>query len=167
MSGTPISEYPEITRDMLELRSELNSAYLEITSLRAQLDEARAENDRLSKLVYVPGLWRCAKCKFQLIQANLNAGDGSVTARDQAGDKCPNCDAPLWRVTEREAGNKLIDDAERVCMETAARIDEARRKAIVDATDKATAYGLRVPMARMYADRIAEDIRALLSESKT
>lgn len=41
MSGTPISEYPEITRDMLELRSELNSAYLEITSLRAQLDEAR------------------------------------------------------------------------------------------------------------------------------
>lgn len=102
----------------------------EITSLRSQLDEARAETARLEKLVYVPGLWRCPKCEFQLVQANLNAGDGSVTARDQPGDKCPNCNSPLWRVTERDAGNKLIDDAERVCMEQQTRIDEARRKAI-------------------------------------
>lgn len=48
-----------------------------------------------------------------------------------------------------------------------AQLDAARRKAIYSAADEATAYGHRVPMARMYADRIAESIRALLSESKT
>src|SRR6185312_9883219 len=52
--------------------------------------------------VYVPGVWRCAKCDFRLIQSNLNASDGTVTARDTPGDKCPNCHSPLWRVTERQ-----------------------------------------------------------------
>ena len=52
--------------------------------------------------IHVPGLWRCAKCGLQLLQSNLNSGDGTVTARDQAGDKCPNDDAPLWRVTWKE-----------------------------------------------------------------
>ena len=108
----------------------IDDAMAEITKLKSQLDDARAENKRLEKLVYVPELWRCPKCEFQLIQANLNAGDGSVTARDQPGDKCPNCNSPLWRVTERDAGNKLIDDAERVCREASARVEEARAKAI-------------------------------------
>lgn len=138
----------------------------EITSLRAQLENAQAENRRLVTLVYVPGLWRCAKCEFQLIQANLNAGDGSVTARDQAGDKCPNCDVPLWRVTEREAGNKLIDDAERVCMETAARIDETRRKAIEECA--AIADRWTSPEQRLHGHGGAgAEILALLSESKS
>lgn len=52
-------------------------------------------------LVYVPGLWRCAKCEFELVQATLNARDGTVSARDTPGEKCPNCQSPLWRVTER------------------------------------------------------------------
>jgi hypothetical protein len=55
-----------------------------------------------SEYIYVPGLWRCAKCKFTLVQANLNVADGSVTARDEP-DRCPNCNLPLWRVTERAA----------------------------------------------------------------
>ena len=63
----------------------------------------------LEKLVYVPGLWRCPKCEFQLLQANLSAVDGRVSARDEPGDKCPNCGGPLWRVTERQAGNDLVD----------------------------------------------------------
>lgn len=74
--------------------------------------ETRAEIERLKSLVYVPGLWRCAKCNFSLVQANLNAKDGTVTARDKPGDKCPNCDSPLWRVTERDAGNEMVDRAE-------------------------------------------------------
>lgn len=65
----------------------------------------------LEKLVYVPGLWRCAKCDFELMQMNLHASTGNVTARDQPGDKCPNCRSPLWRVTERDAGNRLVDRA--------------------------------------------------------
>ncbi|KAF1006026.1 MAG: hypothetical protein GAK28_02934 [Luteibacter sp.] len=53
-------------------------------------------------MVYVPGLWRCAKCEFELIQSNLHP-NGAVTARDQPGDKCPNCNSPLWRVTYKDA----------------------------------------------------------------
>jgi len=43
-----------------------------------------------------------------------------------------------------------------------AAIEEARRKALSDAINEAAAYGRRVPMARTYADRIAEAISALL-----
>lgn len=84
-----------------------------------ELREVLAENKRLEKLVYVPGLWRCPKCQFQLTQANLNAQNGTVTATDKPGDKCPNCHGPLWRVTERDAGNRLIDDLERLALENA------------------------------------------------
>lgn len=64
-------------------------------------------------LIYVPGLWRCPKCKFELVQATLNAIDGTVSARDAPGEKCPNCQSPLWRVTERAARQ----EAQRLCDE--------------------------------------------------
>lgn len=74
--------------------------------------ELKAELAKLEKLVYVPGLWKCAKCNFNLVQANLHAHTGQVSARNEPGDKCPNCDVPLWRVTERQAGNDMADRAE-------------------------------------------------------
>ena len=61
--------------------------------------------------VFVPGQWRCPKCKFVLSQFNLNASDGSVTTRDEAGDKCPNCDKPLWRVTWKEDAMEMAERA--------------------------------------------------------
>jgi hypothetical protein len=99
--------------------SRRGDAVVEPVAVYRQVDcptngELQREIAMLQSKVYVPGLWRCAKCEFQLIQANLNAGDGSVTARDQAGDKCPNCDVPLWRVSEREAGNRLVDEMEQI-----------------------------------------------------
>ncbi|MGJ5163208.1 hypothetical protein [Bradyrhizobium sp. HKCCYLR1051] len=57
--------------------------------------------------VYIPGVWRCPKCSFSLLQSNLNAADGSVTARDEPGDTCPNCNGPLWRVTWKEHAEDL------------------------------------------------------------
>ncbi len=63
---------------------------------------------RLEKLVYVPGLWKCAKCNFQLIQSSLNAHTGAIGVRDEAGERCPNCDVPLWRVSERDTSNELF-----------------------------------------------------------
>lgn len=38
--------------------------------------------------------------------------DGTVTARDEPGDTCPNCAVPLWRVTEREARNEMGREAD-------------------------------------------------------
>ena len=50
----------------------------------------------------MPGFWRCAKCNFMLVQSTLNAHDGSVTARDEAGTYCPNDNSPMWRVSWKE-----------------------------------------------------------------
>lgn len=73
----------------------------------------------LEKLVYVPGFWRCAKCGFHLVQSNLNASDGSITARDKPGEKCPNDGSPLWRVTEREAHHEMAKRCEELLTKSA------------------------------------------------
>lgn len=62
--------------------------------------------------IHVSGLWRCAKCNFVLVQSNLNAADGTITARDEAGDKCPNDGAPLWRVTWRQHAEEMAERCE-------------------------------------------------------
>lgn len=80
-------------------------------------EHARAEGlakeiERLKGEVYVPGQWRCPKCNFRLAQAVMRASDGAVGLRDDPGERCPNDGSPLWRVTEREAGNELAERAQ-------------------------------------------------------
>lgn len=70
----------------------------------------------LESLVYCPGVWRCVKCDFRLIQSNLNANAGTVTARNEPGDKCPNCGSPLWRVSERQERIEAMEMAEQQFM---------------------------------------------------
>lgn len=85
-----------------------------IPAMREGADEIarlRSAVEALERQVFVPGLWRCAKCSFQLVQSSLNANDGSVRAADKPGEKCPNCNVPLWRVTEREAGTEAVKRA--------------------------------------------------------
>lgn len=55
----------------------------------------------LEAQVYVPGHLQCDRCNFRLVSSNLNAMDGSVTARNTA-DICPNDGLPMRRVTYRE-----------------------------------------------------------------
>ena len=74
--------------------------------------------------VHVPGSWRCAKCGFRLQQMNLNAQDGTVTSRDQAGDVCPNDGAPLWRVTWKDDAAEAFDQIQALIDENA-RLREA------------------------------------------
>ena len=80
-----------------------------IAILSTELEVVKAERDDLAKKVYVPGLWKCAKCGFQLVQRVIRASDGAVGVRDEAGETCPNDGAPLWRVSERDAGNEMVD----------------------------------------------------------
>jgi uncharacterized protein with PIN domain len=74
-------------------------------------NDAAAEIERLEKLVYVPGQWRCAKCNFRLTQSNLYVASGTVGPRDEPGDKCPNCDGPLWRVSAMDDRNDAFKTA--------------------------------------------------------
>lgn len=79
----------------------------------------------LEALVYVPGAWRCPKCQFTLFQRTLHAKDLSVSVRDEAGEKCPNCETPLWRVTERQERIEAIESNNRLGLENAALRDSA------------------------------------------
>jgi hypothetical protein len=68
------------------------------------------------------------------VQANLNANTGTVTARDEPGDKCPNCNSPLWRVTWKdEAHENLTLGEQQVARAVAA---EAERDAAREARNK-------------------------------
>lgn len=96
----------------------------------------KARGDKAEADIYQPGVWRCAKCGFRLVQSNLNANSGAVTARNDPGDKCPNDGSPLWRVTWRddaEAATKwgVEQFDKRVAAE--AERDEARA-ALIDPT---------------------------------
>jgi hypothetical protein len=70
--------------------------------------ELKKEIERLEKLVYVPGLWKCAKCKCTTVCTNLHVNTGGFSANNSP-QQCPNDCGPMWRVTERDAGNELID----------------------------------------------------------
>ena len=87
--------------DLLEERWELGipgGASDLFASHRAQAEQIEA----LNKKVYQPGVFKCAKCNFQLVQASLNANTGTVSARDAPGAKCPNDGSPMWRVSYQE-----------------------------------------------------------------
>jgi hypothetical protein len=91
-----------------------NAAARAIRDRRALIEAysaCRAELERLERLVYVPGLWRCAKCRCHLTVTNIHVASGQFSAGTEP-QQCPNGCGPMWRVTEREAGNQLVDRLE-------------------------------------------------------
>lgn len=84
----------------------------------------------MTESAYVPGVWKCPKCDFRLIQSNLNALDGTVTARDQPGDKCPNCSSPLWRVSwkdEAQENMRIAENQLNRALKAEAEVERLRR----------------------------------------
>lgn len=110
---------------------------------------AASPDSEKEKNTYVPGVWQCAKCDFRLVQSNLNALDGTVTANDKPGEKCPNCDVPLWRVSWKqdaiEATNRMgqyFDETQALKAQLAERDGQllALRGALTPSTDTKVAY---------------------------
>lgn len=102
-------------------------------------------------MIYVPGTWCCPKCTFVLVQSNLNAADGTITARDEPGDRCPNCDSPLWRVSWKDQAKEMGARAEQEILrsqETKQRFDF-----LVGEVEKALACFDRMPL-QQYFDRV-------------
>jgi hypothetical protein len=74
-------------------------------------EDLQADAERikeLEKLVYVPGMRKCAKCKCVLISNFLHADSGMIAANNKP-QQCPNDCGPMWPVTERESGNEMAD----------------------------------------------------------
>lgn len=101
---------------------------------------------------FVPGSFRCAKCGFRLIQSNLNAQDGTITARDAPGDRCPNDGSPMWRVTYREELAEAYTEWEK-------QVDRAVEAEKVNETlaDEITALRERVAELTYYLNVAVED----------
>lgn len=106
----------DLERELAEAKSDLDSGFMQGAYARLKnlqhaertLSALEPEIARLEALVYVPGVWNCAKCKFTLVSTTLNATSGHFKANTEP-QKCPNGCGPLWRKTERDAGNELID----------------------------------------------------------
>lgn len=134
-----LKEFPTLVK-LAVLGDGVSAQAIEVFSRDAMLEIEALRGDvaRLEPLVHVPGVWRCAKCDFRLIQSNLNASDGTATARDTPGDKCPNCHSPLWRVTERQERIEAMELAE-----TGFTRAGKAENALQDLADSADAVGVR------------------------
>jgi hypothetical protein len=107
-------------RHDLDLIHWQEAAKQRIRWLSAQLALADPE---ASKLIFVPGQWRCAKCGFELTAMNMNLGDGSVTANEKPGERCPNDGSPLWRVTWKADAMRLAERLEEEILALPRRIN--------------------------------------------
>jgi rubrerythrin len=85
-----------------------NEIALALASRDAVIAEQAERINDLEKLVYVPGLWRCAKCNCTVVSTSLYVESGNFAANNEP-QQCPNDCGPMWRVTERQAGNDVID----------------------------------------------------------
>ena len=83
------------------------------STLRTRNEALTAEKDELAKQVYVPGLWKCAKCKCTVVSTLIDANSGRFAANHEP-QQCPNDCGPMWRVTEREGGNNVADALDRM-----------------------------------------------------
>lgn len=90
------------TRARMTSSGNVTLRYDDLVSLLADFTSLRESVADLSTKVYQPGVFKCAKCNFQLVQKTLNTNTGSVTARDAVGEKCPNDGSPMWRVSYQE-----------------------------------------------------------------
>ena len=70
------------------------AANMMVYALRERAKTAEAER-------YVPGVWRCAKCKLRLVSTILNVADGNMYADTKPQECAAGC-GPMWRVSERD-----------------------------------------------------------------
>jgi len=61
---------------------------------------------------YIPGVLVCKKCKFRLYKRTFYVNQNTI-AVNNAPDKCPNCETPLWRVTYKDDYNKILKENEK------------------------------------------------------
>ena len=128
------------------------------TAAKEHIAELEARVKELEKLVYVPGVRKCAKCDFVLVSNTLHAQTGQISANDKADD-CPNGCGPLWRVTERDAGNDMVDRCEE---QITWRIAVEAKRDRLAAVNVGLRKALKVVLSGMEnVERHARSVRAL------
>lgn len=128
----------------------------------AAIERLVRERDEARKLVYVPGVLKCAKCGFRLIKTTLHVLADSYSA-DSSPDYCPNDGAPMWRVTERDAGNELCGRLD--AAEDLAQAAEARVKALEKVLKMARGWAVTCSESATARKHIRE-IDALIAQAQ-
>jgi hypothetical protein len=116
---------------------------LEYALQRAEKAEQRSTE--LDALAHVPGLWRCGKCELKLVASVLHAPTGTIGANTKP-QQCANGCGPMWRVTERQAGNGLVDAQEALLSRAEAaekRLAEVEAERKQERADAAKGEGVR------------------------
>lgn len=144
-----------------------------IQSLLARLAKVEAETERLKALVYVPGQWRCAKCKFVLHKMVLCANTGAVGLKgDTKTEPCPNGCGPLWPTTWKEDAFECGDRLEQqhneiVVLKARAEKAEAASAVLVEAHSVLNAARAATAPVENIRTGMSEQIRRIHEAMKT
>lgn len=90
----------ELYDESMALAAQFATANHSENSLDMVANSAPAAVDGAPELV--PGVVRCAKCKFQLVRTNLYLNSGTTGPGDSKTEPCPNGCGPLWQVTMKQ-----------------------------------------------------------------
>lgn len=108
---------------------------------------------------YVPGLWRCAKCKLDLLTTNLHVYSGT-TSPNTDPQQCPNGCGPMWRVSEADYRKELLAQVNKL-------FDELRESKQLAAEWREThSRELREARSAIAATGTADDERILVLTSQ-
>lgn len=138
-------EYARRVNDSPEPFHEDEVLLAEAVKTQAATIQAKAEKIKeLERLVYVPGQWRCAKCKYVGIHAVICATSGAIGVKaNTKTEQCPNGCGPLWRVTERQVGKELCDRLD-VALDCIAALESTQRT--LGTVEVCELCGRRVPV---------------------
>lgn len=131
-----------------------------IEHLKAELEQERKAREEAERLVYVPGVLKCAKCKLVLVSTFLDAKTGNMAA-NSSPQQCPNGCGPMWRRTERDAGNDLCDRLESSeaklaaseAREAALREDACRYRWLKSSAECAFSVSAKTPFPRTHPEQ--------------
>lgn len=106
----------EATDIVQQLRSDIAPRVHHLVQEAAALEIERLRETilTLERQVYVPGCWKCDKCKLVIVSHTLHAASGHVRTNNKIPEGCMNGCGPMRRKTEREAGNELVDRLSKV-----------------------------------------------------
>lgn len=90
-----------------EPSDELSDLRDKLTEATRQRDEAEREKDELARdeRIFIPGVWRCPRCEFELVRTSIDANSGrfGTTTEDRyESEGCPNDGTEMVRVSWKE-----------------------------------------------------------------
>lgn len=103
-----LSDPAGIIADNTLIRDQSRLLEAKVIRLQEQVQQLEREKGELEKLVYVPGLWKCAKCDCVTVSTNLHVNSGTFSANKEP-QRCPNDCGPMWRVTHKDNADELLE----------------------------------------------------------